>query len=75
MTRRLRWLSVAAAQRIRRVEHRQQHAQHARLLDLRQVAGLDERRAAVGLPPIEEYLALAESEIGVSIDRSNLITD
>ena len=33
---------------------------------------LDERRAAVGLPPMEDYLKEAEAEIGRPIDRSNL---
>lgn len=36
---------------------------------------LDERRAAVGLPPIDEYLELAESELGMPVDRSALIRD
>lgn len=36
---------------------------------------LDERRAAVGLPPIEEYLARAEAELGMPVDRSALTPD
>lgn len=36
---------------------------------------LDERRAAVGLPPIDEYLELAEAELGMPVDRSALIHD
>jgi hypothetical protein len=31
--------------------------------------GLDERRAAVGLPPIDEYLRKAEAELGMPVDR------
>lgn len=38
-------------------------------------AGLDARRASVGLPPMEEYLKEAEAEIGRPIDRGNLAPD
>lgn len=38
-------------------------------------ARLDERRASVGLPPMEEYLKEAEAEIGRPIDRGNLAPD
>lgn len=33
---------------------------------------LDERRASIGLPPMEEYLRRAEAELGVPVDRSAL---
>jgi hypothetical protein len=36
---------------------------------------IDERRASVGLPPIEEYLRRAEAELGAQIDRSALDAD
>jgi hypothetical protein len=35
-------------------------------------AQIDARRAAVGLPPMEEYLRQAESELGMPVDRSAL---
>jgi hypothetical protein len=38
-------------------------------------ARIDERRAAVGLPPIEEYLRYAEGELGMPVDRSALTAD
>jgi hypothetical protein len=38
-------------------------------------AKLDERRASVGLPPMEEYLKQAEAEIGRPIDRGNLAAE
>ncbi len=34
---------------------------------------IDERRKAVGLPPIDEYLKHGEAELGVKIDRGNLV--
>lgn len=33
---------------------------------------IDERRAAVGLPPIDEYLRQAEAELGMPVDRRAL---
>jgi hypothetical protein len=33
---------------------------------------LDERREAIGLPPIEQYLREAEAAMGLSIDRATL---
>ena len=35
-------------------------------------AQIDARRAAVGLPPMEEYLRQAESELGMPVDRIGL---
>jgi hypothetical protein len=36
-------------------------------------ANIDERRKAVGLPPIDEYLKHGEAELGMKIGRSNLV--
>src|SRR5690606_39075883 len=33
---------------------------------------LDERRAAIGLPPIDVYLKVIENELGMTVDRSTL---
>ena len=35
-------------------------------------ANVDERRASVGLPPMQDYLKLLEAQIGAPIDRSAL---
>jgi hypothetical protein len=44
----------------------------ARLAPVADPAQIDERRTAVGLPPIEEYLRQAEAELGMPVDRSAL---
>lgn len=44
-----------------------------KLYPIKDPANLDTRRKAVGLSPIEEYLKLAESELGMSVDRSPLL--
>jgi hypothetical protein len=36
---------------------------------------LDARRAEIGLPPIAEYLAQAEAELGIPVDRSALASE
>lgn len=36
-------------------------------------ANIDERRKAMGLPPIDEYLKHGEAELGMKIGRSNLV--
>lgn len=35
-------------------------------------AKLDARRAAIGLPPIDDYLQLIETQLGVPVGRANL---
>jgi hypothetical protein len=44
----------------------------AKLVPVIDPEGLDARRAEIGLPPMAEYLARAEAELGMRVDRSAL---